>query len=240
MGAVRPMVIGGEVTGRASLPGDIILGAENTTAGAITTSTNGTWSGAAMATGFIYRSGPTNPYTDTTDSAANILSALLGSSSVGDIIPGNTMKLSVANSVAEALTLALGTGVQSGVNGVVNIGNSLVRDYILTFNNATPPSTYNCSFASGASNITLILGPNQTSFPLAAANGPTGFAVTPGQIAVGTGIPANTSVIGIIQGVGGATGLTLSTTTSVSSLGGGTPVTFNPSITITGIGTRGL
>lgn len=71
----------------------------------ITTVGNGTLTAAAMLGGIITRTGPVAAYTDTTDTAANIIAA------VGSFNSGGTFLMNVKNATAFVQTLAAGTGV---------------------------------------------------------------------------------------------------------------------------------
>lgn len=72
---------------------------------AITTVGAGTLTGAALAGTVVTRSGPTAAYTDTTDTAANILAALT-SANIGE-----SFEVTIKNTVAFDCTLAGGTGM---------------------------------------------------------------------------------------------------------------------------------
>ena len=71
----------------------------------ITTAGNGTLTAAAMVGGQIARTGPTAAYTDTTDTAANIVTAL------GSFDSGATFVVRLRNSTVWPQTIAAGTGV---------------------------------------------------------------------------------------------------------------------------------
>lgn len=72
---------------------------------AITTVGNGTLTAAGLLGGLITRTGPTSAYTDTTDTAANIVTA------IGSFNSGATFNIIIKNGTAFAQTLAAGTGV---------------------------------------------------------------------------------------------------------------------------------
>lgn len=227
---VRPRVDAGEVTERNVMPGDVLGGGENTAAGALATVGAGTWTGAQIATGIIARSGSTAAYTDTTDTAVNILTALKGNSPSADIVSGTSFRLLVQNTVAFALTLAAGVGVTLGT-GTTTIAASLVREYLVTVLNADGPYTLPCGTTNGNKIITFNLPPGAVALPI----GPSPLAVniTAGMVVSGAGIAAGTKVLGVTQGVGGITGVTTdtnSTATNVTSA-----LTFGPSITIDGL-----
>jgi hypothetical protein len=72
---------------------------------AITTVGAGTLTAAALVGGQIGRTGPTSAYTDTTDTAAAIVTAL------GGFVAGQTFVTTIKNATAFTQTLAGGTGV---------------------------------------------------------------------------------------------------------------------------------
>jgi hypothetical protein len=73
------------------------------------------------------------------------------------------------------------------------------------------------------------------ALPMGAADNPQGISITPGQIVTGTGINAGTTVLGVTQGPGGVTGVTLSANATATSAAGGVPLTFSPNIRIDGL-----
>lgn len=227
---VRPMVGGDNVVSRQALPGDLIAGGESITAGANATVEAGTWTGAQIATGIIRRSGSTGAYTDTTDTAANIITALKGSGSIADVVKGSSFRLLVQNTVAVALTLAAGTGVTLGT-GVTTIAASLVREYLLTILNADGPYTVPCVLAATDKVITFILPQGYSAYPI--GNNAGALNITPGMIVSGTGITAGTKVLGVTQGQGGIIGVT--TDTNNASTQTNTALTFGPNILIDGL-----
>lgn len=72
----------------------------------ITTVGNGTLTAAALVGGQISRSGPTGPFTDTTDTAANLLTA-----DGGDFVAGDTFLIRIKNLTAFPETITAGAGV---------------------------------------------------------------------------------------------------------------------------------
>jgi hypothetical protein len=80
---------------------------------AITTAGNGTLPAAALVGHLITRSGPAGAFTDTTDTAANIIAALTGLSNV----PGGiSWTCEYINTTGFVATLAGGTGVTVSAN----------------------------------------------------------------------------------------------------------------------------
>ena len=82
------------------------------TATAVTAGTGATLSAAALAGGVILRSGPTSAFTDTTDTAADMLAALAASQRV----VGQSFETMVVNTSAAAMTIAAGSGVSFAGN----------------------------------------------------------------------------------------------------------------------------
>lgn len=119
-----------EVIGTTNL-GNLVLsgvgydGGANT---AITTAGNGTLTGAALASQVVTRSGPTGAYTDTTDTAANIIKAIPNGGL--PVVVGTSWIVHVINSVAFVLTLAAGTGVT--LSGTTSVSASSTRAYLVT------------------------------------------------------------------------------------------------------------
>lgn len=227
---------------RRIMPGDIIAGGELLAPGALTTVGAGTWLAAQIATGIITRTGPTGAYTDTTDTAANILAALSGNNVYTDVDIGNTFRMLGINTVAFLGTVAAGRGVTlDNTNGtaVTNLTASLVREYLWTVLNATPEITLPCFFTTGTKVVNFLLPNGAVSLPMVGSNGQIGTGpVTPGQVLTGTGITAGTKVLGLIQGQGGVIGVTTDTNTaSTQTL---SSITFSPNLLLSSLGTRGL
>lgn len=225
---VTPSVYGASVISRRAGPGDVLALGGNLSAGALATVGDGTWTGALIATGIIRRTGPTGDYSDTTDTAANILTALAGNGWAAEVVAGQSFRLLVQNTVAYVATLVAGTGVTLGT-GTTTIAASLVREYILSVLNASPPLTLNCNTTNSSATVTFNLPTGMVALPI----GPSPLAdnVTTGMIVSGTGITAGTTVIGVTQGVGGITGVTLSANATATS-SGGVSLTFGPNIRI--------
>lgn len=227
-------------------PGDVLGGGETFPPGKLTTAGAGTWTAAMIASGLITRTGPAGGYTDTTDTAANIIAALAGNFPAADMLPGSTFRLRFMNTVAFAMTLAAGAGVTLGTNGtnVVNCAASLVREYLITVLNATPPVTLTGTFTNANPNVLFVLPPGMLSFPLGQADNPQGITITTGMIitdnTTGGNITAGTTVAGLIYGQGGITGVIMSANGAGNSAAAGDSLTFNSSVRIDGLGTLGL
>lgn len=86
---------------------------------AVTTVGNATLSAANLLSAFLTRSGPVGAFTDTTDTAANIIAALTG---LNNVQGGITFTCRYINTTAFTATLAGGVGVtitaNTGVSGL--------------------------------------------------------------------------------------------------------------------------
>lgn len=225
-----PMVQRGlEVASTPLNPGDVLAGGENILAGGISTAGAGTWTGAAIATGIIRRTGPGAGYTDTTDTATNILAALAGNNPANPVKPGTSFRLLFLNTVAQAMTFAAGQGVVAGT-GNLNAAASVWREYLLTVLNASPAVPVQSNTTNLSTAVTFVLPPNMASLPIG-PNIPS-WNITPGMDVSGTGISAGTYVAGVTQGQGGIIGVTLSAAATATSAAGGTPLFFGPRIMI--------
>lgn len=198
---------------RPILPGDI-LGAAEGAGSALTTVGAGTLTAAILATNIITRTGPTAGYTDTTDSAANIIAALAGNNQ-GSLQTGDTFRLKYINTVAFAMTLAAGTGVTLGINP--NVNASSVKEYLIRVTNPTPTATV-VGNIDGTTAVITGLDLGETSL------------LSVGQLVTGTGIPAATTIIGIVPG----TSITLSANTTAA--GNNIAITSSPTVSITSLG----
>lgn len=95
----------------------------------ITTVGNGVLTAASLVGGQVVRTGPTANFTDTTDTAANIVAALPG------LVAGETFLIRIKNGTAFTQTIAAGTGVTLPASVLVpafSLGN-----YYATVNSAT-------------------------------------------------------------------------------------------------------
>ena len=235
MSLFRPTGMTGEVMDRRIMPGDLVAGGENILAGSISTAGSGTLTGVAIGTGIIRRTGPVGGFTDTTDTAQNIISSILGGSNqlAPDCVPGTSFRLLYINTVAQAMTFAAGTGVVAGT-GTLNVGASAVREYLVTILNTNPIQLLMCGTTNASAAVTFNLPMNATSLPELSANGLAGIAfISPGMSVTGTGISAGTTVIGVTQGVGGVTGVTLSANATATNAS--VALTFGPTVQIDGL-----
>jgi hypothetical protein len=89
-----------------------------------------------------------------------------------------------------------------------------------------------CATTNASAVVTFNLAPGMVSLPI----GPSvqGTNITPGATVSGTGITAGTTVLGVTQGVGGITGVTLSANATATN----NPValTFGPTVKIDSLG----
>jgi hypothetical protein len=222
MTIAKPLIQDSQFT-RQLQRGDVLAGAEQIAT--LTTAGAGTLTAALLLSGILSRTGPGAGYIDTTDTAQNIINALLANnyfgsadmSSAGGVEAGTTVRLTYVNTVAFAMTLAAGAGVTLGSN--VNISASSVKDYLLTITNGTPTQVYAATTANGSAVITGLLQ-SQTN------------DLSVGQSVTGTGIPASTTIISIQPGVG----VTLSA--NATATGSLVALTFGPSVRIDSLGQK--
>ena len=169
---------------------------------------DGTWPAAAIVGGILQRTGPVGAYADTTDTAANILAALTGAGNAADIAPGLTWRFMVRNTVAQANTVALGVGVHAGTMGTSpNIAASLVREYLFTVLNSTPPVNLVSNTTNGSATVTFTLPTGTTGLSMGPSVPAT--VLTPGMTISGTGVTAGTRILSVTQGAGGITGVVM-------------------------------
>lgn len=231
MAAIRPSGMR-EGTFREDMmyPGDLPLFGESV-ANNLTTAGAGVWTAGIITTGIIRRTGPGAGYADTSDTALAILSALAGNSPSGLIVPGNTFRMRFINTVAFAMTFTRGAGVLAGL-GTLDCAASLWREYLWTITNTTPQYILSCATTNGSPTVTFNLPPGRSSYPQ--GSDPASVNITPGATVTGTGIPADTTVLGVTQGLGGITGITLSANATATN----NPValTFGPTMKIDALG----
>lgn len=202
---------------RARQMGDIVASQDIIAAGPATVG-NGTIVAANIAAGIITRTGPTGAYTDTTDTAANIIATIApynGLAKGGGVQPGASFRFRLINTVAFALTLAAGVGVTLGSN--VNVAASSVKEYLLTILNGTP-QTIQSATVDGTTAVITGMTQGQTD------------QVSTGQLVSGTGISASTTVLSVQPGVG----VILSAVTTIA--GSAVQLTFSPRLRIDSLG----
>lgn len=222
MSAVKMVVYDGGLQ-RQALPGDVM--AQGEIIAALATVGAGALTAALMLSGILNRTGPVAGYIDTTDTAANIIAAMVsnyafqataltGVSSGVAVPPGTSVRLRIINTVAFANTMAAGTGVTL-VNGTINA--SSVKDYLLQVTNGTPQQVF---AANQVTATAIITGLNQ--FQTA--------QLSVGMLVTGTNIAGGSTVISIQPGVG----VTLSANTTATL--NNNALTFSPTVTVTGLG----
>lgn len=232
MSLVQVIGFKGGIQAERLMPGDLLAGGEDFgpgSAGAIATVGAGVWTGGAIASGLIYRTGSTAGYTDTTDTAVNILNALGGNNPAPATIPGTSFRMILYNSVAFALTFAAGTGVLSGA-GTLDVAASTWREYLVTVIAAGPQSILSGNTTNANAVVTFVIPPGQSALP---SQGPGSVSIVPGMSVSGTGIAANTTVRGVTQGVGGTIGVTLSA--NATSTNSAVALTFGPTVQFDGL-----
>lgn len=213
--------------------GDILVAGETSaSASTLTTVGAGTILASLIASGVVKRSGPTGAYTDTTDSAANILAAIAGNAPYAGVSPGHTFRLLYKNTVAEAMTLAAGAGVILG-DGTTSLIASAVREYLFKIRSLTLPKSILCNVTSGSAVVTFVLPPNSVALGIGPSSpyNDIGYDTFISD-ASNTNIPASTTVIGVTDGQGGIIGVTM----SANATGTATEaVNFGPTLQIDGL-----
>lgn len=232
MAAVSPLVRGPGGLDRGLHPGDTVLLSRSITP--ISTVGAGTWTAAAMASGYIRRTGPTAGYTDTTDTADNVLRQLRGNAPGPASIVGMSLEFTVANTVAFLNTVAAGRGVVLGtVGGVLNIPVSASKDFLLTIQNDSPEVTLPINAGTGNTTVTFSLAPGQSALPIGPAPG--AINITPGMVMTasgGTALTAGTVVAGLRMGQGGIIGVIASANVPA----GTTAIIFSPKMELNNVG----
>jgi len=218
----KPVIYDGSLQ-RQVFPGDVIGGAEIIQS--LGTVGAGILTAALLTAGVLSRTGPVGAYTDTTDTAANIIAALVANYSFqqsptnglagGNAVqPGLSFRLRYINTVAFAATIAAGTGVTLGAN-TSTVNASSVKDFLVQVTNGTPPQTFAVNQTNGSAVLTGL-----TQFQTS--------QLSVGQLVTGSGVSGN--IISIQQGVGVTLSANASSTLSLNA------VTFAPTVTITGLG----
>jgi hypothetical protein len=229
------MAIAGQLAETRLMPGDIAMQGEQFFPGGLTTAGAGTVTGAMIAAGLLRRTGPGAGFTDTFDTATNILAALGFLPATGgtntqfgagltDVGPGSTFRFRYILGVAQVMTFNA-TVPEGLVYAIANTSMGLAgvagnwREYLLTINNVTPRQSL--SVISNTSTTTQFSSPQ-----------PVG-TVTPGMWLSGSNVTSGTLVTGVIHGQGVITGFT----TSAASTGSATQAwVFSPTITVDSVG----
>lgn len=209
---------------RAVQQGDVVAAAEaiiaNVTVGA------STLTAAMLLAGILNRSGSVAGYIDTTDSSANIIAGMVGPygyntspqtgiSSGNAVQQGTTVRLRILNTVAFIETMAAGTGVT--LAGITANAATSWRDYLIIVTNGTPQQVFAANQVNASAVITG-LNQFQTS------------QLSVGMLVSGTNIPAATTILSIQPGIGVTLSAAATATLALNAL------TFNPTVTIQGLG----
>lgn len=101
---------------------------QNDSPTAVTATTGTTLTAAQLLTGLVNRTGPTANFTDTTDTAANIVAALNG-------VVGQSFYIDIKNATAFAETLAGGTGVTFSSSNIIPANS--VAEFLVNVTSAT-------------------------------------------------------------------------------------------------------
>jgi len=206
----------------------------------LTTAGSGTVLAAAIAGGALKRTGPGAGFTDTFDTANNIINALSGNAASisaagsnpfnpsfqtvafgqlyvapGQPQPGASFRWLYLNGVAFAMTAAVAasSGVILGAN--VNVAASLVRQYLFQILNGSPAILANANLTNTSAVVTGMTT-QQTN------------QITPGMSVYGTNVQA----LSVVNSVQSGVGITMSLTASGTSL---SALTLTPTITVTGL-----
>ncbi|CAN5950698.1 unnamed protein product [Sphagnum jensenii] len=236
MAGARPLVNNGSPTAQLLQPGDTLIGSDVPLS--ISSTTGTTIAATSLLGGVLVRNGSTSAnFTDTLDTAANILLALSGGNDNNQAVvtAGSSFQLRLINTTGYTETVAAGTGVtlNSGASsgGTFTIATNGWRDLLFVVNSTQPTYALQSTTTSASTSVTFVLAPNQVALPI----GPSAYAVNlqNGAAVTGTGIASGTTVAGITQGQGGVTGVTLSGTATAT---GTVALTFGPSVAVYDIG----
>lgn len=197
---------------RAQQAGDIVM--DQIQATPLTTVGAGNILASSILAGCVERTGPTGAFTDTLDTADNLIAAVPG------LTVGDSFQFLYRNTVAFAQTLAVGLGgVLSGANTAV--AASSARMYLVTILSSARLAIMSATSTNAS--------PTLTGFTAAQI-----AALQPGMGVSGTGIPANTSVIAVNANNGT---VTLSANATASGLAA---MTFTPQYTVKGMWSASL
>lgn len=211
MALIRPTVYDGQMQ-RKLLLGDILAGEE--TIYALSTVGAETLTGPILANTVINRTGSTAAFTDTTDTAANIIASLNSGLGNTGLDVGVSWRFKYKNTTAFAALIAAGTNVT--LTGPMTIPALVDKDFLVQVTNGTPTRVY----AATTTNASAVI----TGLTLAqTAN------LSVGQAVSGTGIAASSNIISVQPGVGVTLNNTATATGTLVAL------TFAPTVTITAL-----
>jgi hypothetical protein len=123
-----------------SAEGGIVL-QDGLALGGLTTVGAGVLTAALLAGEYIARSGPTAAFSDTTDSAPNIIAALANANSPQNTPLGGSIRIRIINNTAYTQTILAGTGVT--LSGTMTLATNTHRDFLLTITGANTVSLTN-------------------------------------------------------------------------------------------------
>lgn len=208
MAIFRPIGVRGQQLNQLISNGDITPLGINPRTGLIDTAGAGTWTGAKIATGLIYREGPGANYADTMDTAANIVSAFTDAAGAANLFPGMCIPLTVVNTVAFICTWTAAQGVTDGAyGGPNNIAASSARDYLVELANLTPLYNLSATTTNTSADVLFNFPAGQTEYEI--GSGPGQLDISPGAFchAAGSGI-TNSQVAGLLYNSAGVIGFT--------------------------------
>ena len=223
MSVAKPLIFDGNIS-RIISQGDVLAGAEILAVNAIVGAS--TLTAAQLVSGILNRTGSVGAFSDTTDTASNIINALIGVglynvtpvtgiSSGAAVQPGTTVRLRYLNTVAFIATLLAGTGVT--LVGTTAVAASSWKDFLITVLNGTPAQVF-AATQTNASAVITGLSQFQTS------------QLSVGMLVTGTNVQAASTVISVQPGIGVTLSLAVTATLSLNAL------TFAPSVSITNLG----
>lgn len=193
-------------------PGDVLM--SQAQLASITTVGAGTLTAAAMLSGIVERTGPTGNYTDTLDTADNLMAA------APELAPGDSFEFLFRNTVAFTMTLAIAEGAALvGANTAMIASN--VRRYLAQVYATARRQVFN----AGTTN----LSPTITGLSAAQAQ-----LLQPGMGVSGTGITGGTNILAVNASTGVVTLTANATATGTSAL------TFFPRYGVKGLSTGAL
>jgi hypothetical protein len=192
---------------KAQMPGMAVMSQlqyeNNTTVGASTLTVS------SILAGVINRSGAVGAYIDTLPTVAALIAACPQLSS------GDSFTFLLRNTVAQALTLAVGTGWTLGSNTAV--AASLVREYLVTINSTKAAKVFTATTTNASATLSNVSEADIVD-------------LQPGMALTGTGIGASAKIIAVNANDNTVVVDVVSTATADNIA-----VTANPTATIEGV-----
>lgn len=192
---------------RDQQPGDVLMSQLNYEAN--TTAGDSTLTVSSLLNGIINRSGPGGAYTDTLPTIDQLLAA------APNLTVGDSFTFLHRNTVAQACTLAIGTGWTLGSNTA--IAASLVREYLVKIGSHKPTHIFVCTIT----NANKVL----TNVPATSIR-----RLMPGMAVTGTGIGASAKIVAVNEDAG-----TVTVDVNSSASADNIAVTATPTATIEGV-----